>query len=96
LGQVTGSYEMAALRPLEEFVRDPALTVACVLLIVVSVAWIVVSRLIYSNLSRAAWKAEAARRGRTRRRRKPSTETGRVADGARTRAAPPSRRSTKI
>jgi hypothetical protein len=96
LGQVTGSYEMAALRPLEEFVRDPALTVACVLLIVVSVAWIVVSRLIYSNLSRAAWKAQAVRRGRTRRRRQPPAESGPATDGARTRAASRSGRSTKI
>lgn len=38
----------------EELVRDPILTVACVLLIVVSLAWIVVSRLIARNLKRAA------------------------------------------
>jgi hypothetical protein len=87
---------MAALRPLEEFVRDPALTVACVLLIVVSVAWIIVSRLIYSNLSRAAWKAEAVHRRRTRRRRQPPTESGPVTDGARTRAASRTERSTRI
>jgi hypothetical protein len=53
---------LAALRPLEEFVRDPSLTVACVLLIVVSVAWVVVSRLIYANLRRAAWKEQVAAR----------------------------------
>jgi hypothetical protein len=57
---------LAALRPLEEFVRDPALTVACVLLIVVSMAWVVVARLIYVNLRRA----ESARRGRARRARR--------------------------
>jgi hypothetical protein len=50
-------YVFAALKPLEEFVRDPALTVACVLLIVVSVAWVVFSRLIYGNLRRAARNA---------------------------------------
>ncbi len=41
-------------RRLEEFGRDPTLTVACVLLIVVSLVWIVVSRLIYRNLQRTA------------------------------------------
>jgi hypothetical protein len=51
-----------ALRPLEEFVSDPALTVACVLLILVSVAWVVVARMIWINLRRAARKAERAAR----------------------------------
>lgn len=41
-----------------EFVRDPALTVACVLVIVVSVAWIVVSRLIVRELRRAAMRTK--------------------------------------
>jgi cell division protein FtsX len=59
---MTDPYVLAALRPLEEFVRDPSLTVACVLLIVVSVAWVVVSRLIYANLRRAAWREQAAAR----------------------------------
>jgi hypothetical protein len=40
--------------PLEEFSRDPLLTVACVLLVGVSMGWIVVSRLIYRNLKKAA------------------------------------------
>jgi Tfp pilus assembly protein PilX len=57
----------AALRPLEEFVRDPALNVACVLLIVVSIAWVVVSRLIYANLRRAAEKTDRARSQQRRR-----------------------------
>jgi hypothetical protein len=61
---MTQPYVLAALRPLEEFVRDPSLTVACVLLIVVSVAWVVVSRLIYANLRRAAWREQAAARPR--------------------------------
>lgn len=59
---MTDRYVFAALRPLEEFVRDPALTVACVLLIVVSLAWVVVSRLISANLRRAAWKRQTRRR----------------------------------
>ena len=35
-----------------EFAREPILTVACVLLIVVSLAWIVVSRMIVRQLKR--------------------------------------------
>ena len=55
----------------EEFARDPALTVAAVLLIVVSLAWIIVARMIWINLRRAAARAERIaqqrrRRGRTR------------------------------
>ena len=41
-----------AAEPLEEFARDPVLSVACILLIVVSVAWIVVARAISHNLRR--------------------------------------------
>jgi len=59
-----------AAQPIEEFARDPALTVAAVLLIVVSIAWIVVARMIWINLRRAAARAEQLRRRRTRRRRK--------------------------
>ena len=43
---------------LEQFGTDPLLTLACVALIVVSVAWIVVSPAIYRNLRRAAERAE--------------------------------------
>jgi hypothetical protein len=61
---------LAQEEPLDEFVRDPALTVACVLLIVVSIAWIVVARMIWINLRRAAARAERgarpARRTRSR------------------------------
>ncbi len=39
---------------LNEFLSDPSLTVACVMLIVVSVMWVVVSRLIVRNLRKAA------------------------------------------
>jgi cell division protein FtsX len=53
-----GPHLTGALRPLEDFVSDPALTVACVLLIVVSVAWVVVARMIWLNLKRAARKAQ--------------------------------------
>ena len=63
-----GSLLLGALKPLEEFVSDPALTVACVLLIIVSVSWVVVARLIWLNLKRAAIRAEAPRRRRSRRR----------------------------
>jgi hypothetical protein len=35
-----------------EFTREPILTVACVLLIVVSIAWIIVSRMIVRQLKR--------------------------------------------
>jgi len=34
--------------------RDPTLTVACVLLVVVSVGWVVVTRLIVRQMKRAA------------------------------------------
>ena len=39
---------------LVEFMRDPSLTVACVLLVVVSVGWVVVTRLILHKMKRAA------------------------------------------
>jgi len=58
----------AMAQPVEEFARDPALTVAAVLLIVVSLAWIVVARMIWVNLRRAAARAERmALKKRTRR-----------------------------
>ena len=43
----------AQVEPFEEFVRDPVLTVACMLLIVVSIAWVVVVRKISRNLREA-------------------------------------------
>jgi ABC-type iron transport system FetAB permease component len=39
---------------INEFLNDPSLTVACVLLIVVSAGWVVVSRLIVRNYRKAA------------------------------------------
>ena len=45
------------LKPLEEFLSEPSLTVACALLVVVSIAWIVVARLISRSLRRAARQA---------------------------------------
>lgn len=45
---------MAQVQPLEEFAQDPLLTVASVLLIVVSFGWIFVSRLVSRNLRKAA------------------------------------------
>jgi xanthine/uracil permease len=56
---MNGLSVIAENRSLNEFLRDPTVTVACVLLIAVSLAWIVVSRLIARNLSRA----RAARAG---------------------------------
>jgi hypothetical protein len=46
---------------LEEFLRDPLLSVACILLIAVSVAWIIVVRLIVLNLRRAVMRRRAPR-----------------------------------
>lgn len=45
------------LEPLEEFLAEPSLTVACVLLVVVSVSWVVVARVISRRLRRAALEA---------------------------------------
>ena len=47
-------------RDLTELFEEPALTVACVLLIVVSVGWIVVARLIVRQIRKAALRARAA------------------------------------
>jgi hypothetical protein len=44
----------AAQRPLREFLTDPTLTIACVLLIVVSIGWVVVWRLIIRAMKKAA------------------------------------------
>jgi hypothetical protein len=43
---------MAQTNSFGEFAREPILTVACVLLIVVSISWIVVSRMIVRQLKR--------------------------------------------
>lgn len=48
--------------PLEEFLSDPILTVACVMLIVVSIGWVLISRLIVRNLRRAAIRGRRSRR----------------------------------
>ncbi len=50
-----------AKRPLLEFMRDPTLTVACVLLVVVSVGWVVVTRLIVRRMKRAAIRSAQSR-----------------------------------
>lgn len=47
-------------RDISELFSEPALTVACVLLIVTSVAWIVMSRMIVRRIKRAALRAKAA------------------------------------
>lgn len=48
--------------PLEEFLSDPILTVACVMLIVVSIGWMLISRLIVRNLRKAALRGRRSRR----------------------------------
>ena len=46
-----------------EFTREPILTVACVLLIVVSIAWIIVSRMIVRQLKRYDKAVSQPKRG---------------------------------
>jgi hypothetical protein len=43
---------LAQTNSFAEFTREPILTVACILLIVVSLAWIIVSRMIVRQLKR--------------------------------------------
>jgi hypothetical protein len=57
-------YLAAKARHFGEFARDPVLTVACVLLVVVSIGWVVVSRLISRNLRKALLRREQAERRR--------------------------------
>ncbi len=52
----------ATARALEELIRDPVLTVACVLLMVVSIGWIVVTRQIVRVMKRAARRGRAVPR----------------------------------
>jgi hypothetical protein len=54
----------AKSRPFIEFARDPVLTVACVLLVVVSIGWVIVTRLISRNLRKALLRREEAERRR--------------------------------
>jgi hypothetical protein len=49
--------QAASARDIGELFREPALMVACVLLIVVSVAWVLITRMIVRELK------DAARRG---------------------------------
>jgi hypothetical protein len=53
---------LAKERHFGELARDPVLTVACVLLVVVSIGWVVVSRLIARNLRKGLLKRERAER----------------------------------
>ncbi|MFN2595052.1 MAG: hypothetical protein ABR579_09220 [Actinomycetota bacterium] len=48
----------------QSLVRDPLLTVACVLLLVVCIGWVVGTRLITHNLKRAARRAQQRPRRR--------------------------------
>lgn len=54
---------MMQVQPLEEFAQDPLLTVASVLLIVVSLGWIIVSRLVSRNLRKTAALARGTKKG---------------------------------
>lgn len=47
---------------IDEFLSDPMLTVACVMLVVVSAGWVVISRLIVRNLRKAAMRGIRNRR----------------------------------
>ena len=51
---------LAAEPSLAEFFRDPILTVACVLLIVVSLGWVIVTRLILRHFKKAALRGVKA------------------------------------
>jgi hypothetical protein len=53
---------LAKARHFGEFARDPLLTIACVLLVVVSIGWVVVTRLIAHNLRKALWRRQQAAR----------------------------------
>jgi cell division protein FtsX len=57
---------MLQVQPLEEFAQEPLLTVASVLLIVVSIGWILVSRMISRNLRKSATRARDKKRGAVR------------------------------
>ena len=59
---------------IDEFVSDPVLTVACVLLVAVSVGWILTSRAITKNMKRAAARQQS-RRPRAAPRRNADTRT---------------------
>jgi hypothetical protein len=48
----------ATARAITELFADPVLTVACVLLIVVSVGWLVVTRLIVREMRKAAFQGQ--------------------------------------
>lgn len=67
-------------RPVEDFLSEPVLTVACVLLILVGFLWIVTARVIAHNQKVAA---------RARRERKSATRSGRTAPRAGTQAYRP-------
>ena len=63
-------------RPLEDFITDPILTVACVLLIIVAFLWILTARLIAHN-QKAVERARARRRTRAGRpRTRPAAGSG--------------------
>lgn len=51
------------VQPLEEFAQDPLLTVASVLLIVVSIGWIIVSRLVSRNLRKSVALQRTRKKG---------------------------------
>ncbi|MGH2753687.1 MAG: hypothetical protein ACRDLB_04575 [Actinomycetota bacterium] len=52
---------LAAVDPFDEFIEEPLLSVAAVLLIVVSIAWIVMARLITREMKKAAYRSMDAK-----------------------------------
>ena len=62
---------LAAVDPFDEFIQEPALSVAAILLIVVSIAWIVMARLITRQMKKAAYRAMDAK---GRRKAKPARD----------------------
>ncbi len=49
----------------QEFLGDPSLTVACVLLIVVSIGWVVITRIIARRFKKALLRADREARRTT-------------------------------
>jgi hypothetical protein len=62
---------IAAVDPFAEFLQEPVLSVAAVLLIVVSVGWIIMSRLITRAMKKAAYRAMT---NKERKRAKPARD----------------------
>jgi hypothetical protein len=69
--RVIQSLFLAAVDPFDEFIQEPALSVAAILLIVVSIAWIVMARLITREMKKAAYRTMGSK---SRRNTKPARD----------------------